>query len=75
MANTNISKIKDKNLFRNAIEFLTIGNIGVNRAIEESISLGLPVVFGYMNTVLFRMPDGTITSKSPYKKIVQKKKN
>ncbi len=70
----NFNKIKNKDLFREAFEFAAIGNRGVQKAILESNRLRVATVFAVMDAIFYRMPDGTITTKSPYKKIVQKKK-
>ena len=63
-----ISKLKNLEFYKRALELISIGNRGVNAAILENEKKGLPNVFGIKNRVYYRMPDGTITSKSPFKK-------
>ncbi len=65
-------KYKNKNLFREALEWAAIGNRGVQLALQESQRKGIPTVFGIMDKVFYRMPDGTITTKSPFKKTKKK---
>jgi hypothetical protein len=59
---------KNKNLFREALEYAAMGNKGVQLAMQESQRKGIPTVFGIMDKVFYRMPDGTITTKNPFKK-------
>ena len=58
---------KNKNLFREALEYAAIGNHGVMLAIKKSKRLGIPTVFGIIDKVFYRMPDGRITTKDPFK--------
>jgi hypothetical protein len=59
---------KNKNIYKEAFQYAAIGNRGVQNALKESTRKGIPVVFGILNKILYRMPDGTITTKSPFKK-------
>ena len=63
-----ISRIKNLKFYQRALELIAIGNRGVNAAIIENEKKGLPNVFGIKNKIYYRMPDGTITTKSPFKK-------
>lgn len=63
-----IARIKNLEFYKRALELISIGNRGVNAAILENEKKGLPNVFGIKNRVYYRMPDGTITTKSPFKK-------
>ena len=54
--------------YQRLLELVAIGNRGVNAAILENEKKGLPNVFGIKNRIYYRMPDGTITTKSPFKK-------
>ena len=68
MKSLKFKNYKNKNLFREALEYAAIGNRGVQLAIQESQRKGIPTVFGIMDKIFYRMPDGTITTKSPFKK-------
>ena len=61
-------QFKNKNIYREALLFAAIGNHGVQLGLNESERKGIPSVFGIMNKIFYRLPDGTITSKSPFKK-------
>jgi len=63
-----ISRLKNLEFYKRALELISIANRGVNAAILENEKRGLPNVFGIKNKIYYRMPDGTITSKSPFKK-------
>jgi hypothetical protein len=63
-----ISQLRNLEFYQRAMELIAIGNRGVNSAILENEKKGLPNVFGIKNKVYYRMPDGTITTKSPFKK-------
>ncbi|MEO5571915.1 MAG: hypothetical protein ABIT08_10905 [Bacteroidia bacterium] len=62
------TKLKNIDFYKRAMELIAIGNRGVQLAIVENEKKGLPNVFGIKNKIYYRMPDGTITTKSPFKK-------
>ena len=63
---------KSQSFYKRALELIAIGNRGVQAAMIENRKKGLPNVFGIDDKIYYRMPDGTITMKSPFRK---KKKN
>ena len=50
-------------------EFIQIGNKAVHEAQEENRKLGIPNVYGRNGKIYFEMPDGTITTESPWDKL------
>lgn len=62
------SKIKKTGFYQRVIELLTIGNRGVQMALAENKRKGLPNVVSINKTICYQMPDGTITTKSSFKK-------
>jgi hypothetical protein len=62
------SKNDFKKFPQRAYEYVRIGNRGVQEAIAESKMLGLPIVFSKEGIIYYEMPNGTITTKSPFKK-------
>lgn len=63
---------KNKNLYKEALEMAAIGNRGVQMALKDSEIRGIPTVFGIMDSIFYRMPDGSITAKSPFVKSKRK---
>jgi hypothetical protein len=61
-------KFRNKDIYKEALIFAAIGNRGVQLALKESKRKGIPVVFGILDKIFYKMPDGTITTKSPFKK-------
>ena len=61
-------KFRNKNIYKEALLFAAIGNRGVLMALKESQRKGIPVVYGILDKIFYRMPDGTITTKSPFRK-------
>jgi hypothetical protein len=61
-------KIKNLKLYREMKELTVIANRGVKMALADKARKKIPVVFSVMNKIYYRMPDGTITTKSPFKK-------
>lgn len=54
---------------RESLEMLRIGNIAMRKAQEENRRLGLPNVYWSPERgMYYELPDGTITSESPFKK-------
>ena len=68
MKSIKFKKYKNNNLFKEALEFAAIGNRGVQLAMIDSQKRNIPTVFGIMDMVYYKLPDGTITTKSPFKK-------
>jgi hypothetical protein len=66
------SKIKNLEFYQRAMELIAIGNKGVQLAMVENKKKGLPNVFGIGDKIFYQMPDGTITTKSPFKKTKKK---
>lgn len=63
-----IKKFNDVKLYQRLIEFTAILNRGVQMAIAENDRKGIASVFANQNKIFYKMPDGTITTKSPFKK-------
>jgi len=63
-----LGKLLKLEVHERAFEFEKIGNQGVLDAREENRKLGIPTVYMINNEILYEMPDGTITEKSPFKK-------
>ena len=68
MKSSKSKNYKNSNLFKEALEFAAIGNRGVQLAMIDSKKRKIPTVFGIMDMVFYRLPDGSITTKSPFKK-------
>lgn len=62
------SKIKNPDFYKRALELIAIGNRGVQLALIENKRKGLPNVIDIDGQIFYQMPDGTITTKSPFKK-------
>ena len=62
------SKNSTLQFYKRALELIAIGNRGVRAAMIENHKKGLPNVFGIDDKIYYRMPDGTITMKSPFRK-------
>jgi hypothetical protein len=63
-----LTVLKKLEFYKRALELIAIGNKGVSAAILENEKKGLPNVIGIKNKIYYRMPDGTITTKSPFRK-------
>lgn len=64
-------KFSNSDVFKWSLEMMAIANRGVKMAIEENERLGLPNIFSHNHRIYYRMPDGSITEKSPFKKSKQ----
>ena len=72
--NKTTSKINKLELYERVSEFIKIGNDAVHSAQEKNRKLGIPNVYGINKTVFFEMPDGTISTQSPWEKLYKVKK-
>ena len=61
-----IDKFADPEIDQKGTEIETIGNHAVNKAIEENKKLGIPTVYSIDGTILYQLPDGEITTQSPF---------
>lgn len=52
--------------YRQAAEFLRIGNRAVRKAQEESRRLGVPNVYSHNGTLYYELPDGRLTTVDPF---------
>jgi len=59
---------RNKKIYEEALRFAAIGNRGVQQALKESLRKGIPSVVGIMNNIFYRLPNGKLTSKSPFGK-------
>ncbi|MBC7923358.1 MAG: hypothetical protein H7Z75_19955 [Ferruginibacter sp.] len=57
----------DLQVYQFATQMKRIGNAAVRRAREENRRLGLPNVFSRNGIIYYEMPDGRITTESPFK--------
>jgi hypothetical protein len=56
-----------KGIFETLLKITRIGNRAIKKTREENKRLGLPNVYSKNGKVIYEMPDGTITTKSPFK--------
>lgn len=66
------SKITDE-VRQRAAEMQRIGKIAVRKARDENRKRGIPNVNSLNGTLSYELPDGTITSESPFKEDDEKK--
>ena len=59
--------INTLNLYKKAVEIERIGNLGVQRVLEENRRLGIPIVFSKNGKIYYEIENGEITTKSPFK--------
>lgn len=59
--------------YQRGTQFVKIGNEAVQKAQEENRKLGIPSVYGRNGKIYFELPDGTITTESPWDSIKPKK--
>jgi len=52
-------------IYRRAILIERIGNIGVEKAIEENRRKGIPSVYSINGRIVYELADGTITELEP----------
>ena len=56
-------------LYKQAIDIERIGNIGVQKVLDENKKLGIPNIFSENGKIFYELPDGQITQSSPFKNI------
>ncbi len=62
-----IEKFDDVGIYQRAFEIQEIGNAAVAKALKENREKGIPIVFSNNGVIYYEMPNGEITTKSPFK--------
>jgi hypothetical protein len=63
----------DEGVLRRALEAQRMGKRAAQKAQEENRRLGLPNTYSRNGVNYYELPDGTITSQSPFTKDAEKK--
>lgn len=69
-----VDKFNDIELYQRALDIERIGNEGVTAAKNENRRKGIASVYSINGRMLYELPDGTITTSSPFKNIDKLKK-
>ena len=59
-------------IYKQAWEFLRIGNRAVKRAQEENRKKGIPNVYSFNGHIYYELPNGELTREDPYQTKEQK---
>ncbi|MDQ1355472.1 MAG: hypothetical protein QG657_5782 [Acidobacteriota bacterium] len=62
-----VDKFDDIEIYQEAFEIQRIGNEAVRRVIKENKEKGIPIVFSRNGIIYYELPNGEITTKSPFK--------
>lgn len=60
-------QLEELKLLKDAAYFQQIGNKAVKLAVERNKKNNIPSVFSMDGVIYYKMPDGKITRKSPFK--------
>jgi hypothetical protein len=63
-----VDKLDDIKIYQKALEIQRIGNEAINRVLKENKEKGIPIVFSKNGIIYYELPNGEITTKSPFKK-------
>jgi len=63
-----VDKFDDIEIYQEAFEIQKIGNEAVRRVIKENKEKGIPIVFSRNGIIYYELPNGEITTKSPFLK-------
>ena len=61
-----VEVLNNLELYQRVFQIVKIGNRAVHEAQEANRKLGIPNVYGRNGKVYFELPDGTITTESPW---------
>lgn len=61
-----VKKFADEDIYRLGSEIQKIGNRAIKNVIRENRKLGIPLVFSRNGTIYYELPDGVITTESPF---------
>jgi len=63
-----MEKLDDLSLYQDAFEIQEIGNEAVERVLRENKEKGIPIVFSKNGIIYYELPNGKITTESPFEK-------
>ena len=64
-----VDKFDDIEIYQRAFEIQEIGNEAVDRVLKENKEKGIPIVFSKDGIIYYELPNGQITTESPFKKL------
>ena len=62
-----VDKFDDLELYQWSFEIERIGNNAISDAKKESKEMGVPLLYSINDQLIYELPDGTITTASPFK--------
>lgn len=62
-----IEKFDDIELYQDAFDIVEIGNDAIETVKRENKEKGIPIVFSKDGVIYYELPDGKITTESPFK--------
>jgi hypothetical protein len=63
-----VEKFDDIKIYQRAWEIQEIGNEAVERVLKENKEKGIPIVFSKDGVIYYELPNGEITTESPFEK-------
>ena len=63
-----MKKLDNLEIYQKGFEIENIGNTAIHNAISRNKEMGIPTVFSINGTILYKLPEGKIQTKSPFKK-------
>lgn len=63
-----VEKFDDITLYQRAFEIQAIGNEAVEEVLKENKEKGIPIVFSKNGIIYYELPNGEITTQSPFEK-------
>ncbi len=63
-----VEKFDDIGIYQRALEVQQMGNLAIERLRKENKAKGIPIVFSRNGIIYYEMPDGNITTQSPFLK-------
>ena len=61
-----VDKFDEIEIYQQAAEIRKIGNRAIAKVRKENKKMGIPIVFSKNGKIYYEMPDGEITTKSPF---------
>lgn len=61
-----VDKLDNIEIYQKAFEIQKIGNEAVRKVLKENKERGIPIVFSKNGIIYYELPNGEITTKSPF---------
>jgi hypothetical protein len=66
-----VNRLENLEIYQLGFEIESIGNRAIQATIKENKEKGIPTVFSINGTIFYELPEGDLTTESPFDDLIQ----